>query len=155
MCSSDLQAWNHTFFWMGLTPNSTEPGGEVTRAVQAQFGSLENLKKRFVETAAGLFGSGWTWLVVNDSNQIDVVNTRNGDNPLCFNNSYPLWTCDIWEHAYYIDYRNQRKDYLEKIWSKVNWEFVAENLEAKRIPNMSRLMQSNGLSEEATTASFI
>lgn len=136
------QAWNHTFFWLGLKPksNTMDDNSELMRSINSQFGSLGGMKERFVEIASNLFGSGWTWLVANDAGELDIVNTHNGDNPLRFEKSHPLWCCDIWEHAYYVDYRFKRKEYLNRAWEHINWEFVDENFHTKRIPNMSRLM---------------
>jgi len=146
------QAWNHTFFWLGLAPTAKvlPDEAEMMRAINAQFGSLNGMKERFIEVASVLFGSGWTWLVTNDNGEIDIINTHNGDNPLRFERCHPLWCCDIWEHAYYIDYRFKRKDYLNAIWEHVNWEFVNECFHLKRIPNMTRLMLSEDrLNEQA------
>jgi superoxide dismutase, Fe-Mn family len=136
------QAWNHSFFWLCYTPHPapvSEPG-DLMKAIGAQYGSLEGMKERFIECASNLFGSGWTWLIANDRGEIDFVNTQNADNPIRYEATRPLWTCDIWEHAYYIDYRNQRKEYLEAAWEHVNWRFVEDCFSLKRIPNMSKLM---------------
>jgi Fe-Mn family superoxide dismutase len=139
------QAWNHTFYWLGLTPHSKTLGesSALLRSINTQFGSINGMKERFLEIAGNLFGSGWTWFVSNDSGEIDIVNTHNGDNPLRFEHSHPLWTCDVWEHAYYVDYRFKRKEYLNGAWDHINWEFVEECFHLKRIPNMSRLMLSD------------
>jgi Fe-Mn family superoxide dismutase len=136
------QAWNHTFFWHALKPKSVLPAenSPLARAVERAFGSFTDLRTQFLDTAGSLFGSGWTWLVANERGELELINTQNGDNPLRFENARPLWTCDIWEHAYYIDYRNQRREYLEGAWTHINWEFVAANLAQERMPNMSRLM---------------
>jgi superoxide dismutase, Fe-Mn family len=136
------QAWNHTFYWLGLKPSApaiTE-GGEFMEAIHSQFGSVEGLKERFIECASNLFGSGWTWLISNENGEINFINSHNADNPIRYEASHPLWTCDIWEHAYYLDHRNERKKYLEAAWSLVNWPFVEECFKLKRIPNMSKLM---------------
>src|SRR5665213_656267 len=136
------QAWNHTFYWLGLMPSAPAitPGGEFMKSVSSQFGSIEQLKDRFMDCGANLFGSGWTWLIANENGEINFINTHNADNPIRYEASHPLWTCDIWEHAYYVDYRNHRKDYLEAAWSLVNWPFVEECFRLKQIPNMSKLM---------------
>ncbi len=110
------------------------------RAISTQFGSFGGMKERFVECASNLFGSGWTWLVANDRGEVDFINTQNADNPIRYESSRPIWTCDIWEHAYYIDYRNQRKEYLMAAWEHINWKFVEDCYALERIPNMSKLM---------------
>ncbi len=122
------QVWNHTFYWNCLTPDGGgEPGGALADAIRQQFGSFEEFRQRFSTSAATNFGSGWTWLVKNPDGSLDVVNTSNAGCPLT-EGSIPLLTIDIWEHAYYIDYRNERPRYIESFWKLVNWEFVAGNL---------------------------
>lgn len=136
------QAWNHTFYWLGLHPSAApiDASGDFMKAVNSQFGSIEGMKKHFTDCAANLFGSGWTWLICNERGEIDFINTHNGDNPIRYEASHPLWTCDVWEHAYYIDYRKDRKKYLEGIWKMINWPRVEEYFSLKRIPNMTKLM---------------
>jgi Fe-Mn family superoxide dismutase len=121
------QIWNHTFFWNGLTPTSSAPSKKVLDALIKQFGGLEDFKKIFTETAIATFGSGWAWLVKNSDGTLAVVSTTGAGNPLT-NGQTPLLTCDVWEHAYYIDYRNARPTYLEHFWALVNWEFVEKNM---------------------------
>jgi Fe-Mn family superoxide dismutase len=121
------QAWNHGFFWKCLSPREQQPDGELERALARAFGDVETFRKHFTQAAADLFGSGWAWLVMNDDGSLEVATTRNGDTPLT-DGRLPLLTCDVWEHAYYIDYRNDRAAYLQHFWPLVNWEFVAENL---------------------------
>ncbi len=122
------QVWNHTFYWNCLTPDGGgEPGGALADAIRQQFGSFEEFRQRFSTSAATNFGSGWTWLVKNPDGSLGVVNTSNAGCPLT-EGSTPLLTIDIWEHAYYIDYRNERPRYIESFWKLVNWEFVAGNL---------------------------
>lgn len=121
------QVWNHTFYWNCLAPNAGgEPSGALAEAINAKWGSFEEFKKAFNTAAAGNFGSGWTWLVKKQDGSVDIVNTSNADTPLT-GNDVPLLTCDVWEHAYYIDYRNARPAYLEKFWELVNWKFVEQN----------------------------
>jgi superoxide dismutase, Fe-Mn family len=121
------QHLNHSFYWEGLTPKSSAKLDEpLLTAINKTFGTLEKFKEEFTKTAVGLFGSGWTWLVKNQQGELAIVNTSNADNPLT-NNLIPLLTCDVWEHAYYIDYRNARAKYLENFWHLVNWEFVKQN----------------------------
>ena len=126
------QVWNHTLYWNCLSPDGGgEPDGDLARLVNEQFGSFAMFKERFSKSAASNFGSGWTWLVKNPDGRLDIVNTGNAGNPLT-DGRQPLLTCDVWEHAYYIDYRNSRAKYLEAYWKLVNWDFVAQRL---TVPN--------------------
>ncbi|NLY65491.1 MAG: superoxide dismutase [Fe] [Alcaligenaceae bacterium] len=122
------QVWNHTFYWNSLSPNGGgEPTGALLEAINAKWGSVEAFKDAFSKSAAGNFGSGWTWLVKKADGTLDIVNTSNAATPLTTSDK-ALLTCDVWEHAYYIDYRNARPKYLETFWNVVNWEFAAANL---------------------------
>lgn len=124
------QVWNHTFYWFGLSPNGGgEPTGALADAINAKWGNFDEFKKAFNAVAAGTFGSGWAWLVKNADGSLELVSTSNAASPLTTDKT-PLLTCDVWEHAYYIDYRNSRPNYLEGFWKLVNWEFVAKNLAA-------------------------
>ncbi|MCB1829505.1 MAG: superoxide dismutase [Fe] [Chromatiaceae bacterium] len=124
------QVWNHTFYWNCLSPNGGgAPSGELGAAIDKAFGSFDDFKKAFSTSAATNFGSGWTWLVKNSSGAVEIVNTSNAGNPMT-DGKTPLLTIDVWEHAYYIDYRNARPKYLEEIWKLVNWDYVAANLAA-------------------------
>jgi Fe-Mn family superoxide dismutase len=121
------QVWNHTFYWNGLSPDGGgEPTGALGAAIDKAFGSFAAFKEAFIKSAVGNFGSGWTWLVRNEDGTVAIVNTSNAANPLR-DGMTPLLTIDVWEHAYYIDYRNARPKYLGEIWKLVNWEFVAAN----------------------------
>ncbi|MDR5865780.1 superoxide dismutase [Halomonas koreensis] len=121
------QVWNHTFYWHCLSPNGGgEPTGALAEAINAKFGSFEKFKETFNAQAAGNFGSGWTWLIKTDDGGVDIVNTSNADTPVAHGQT-PLLTIDVWEHAYYIDYRNARPKYLENVWKVLNWDFVAQN----------------------------
>ncbi len=121
------QVWNHTFYWHCLTPKSPrEPGGQLADAMIKTFGSFDEFKKRFTQISIGTFGSGWGWLVKNARGELEIVSTSNAGTPMT-QQQKALLTCDVWEHAYYIDYRNARPTYLEKFWEIVNWDFVAEN----------------------------
>ena len=121
------QVWNHTFYWNGLSPQGGgEPSGALADAINAAFGSFEAFKDAFIKSAIGNFGSGWTWLVKNADGSVEIVNTSNAANPMT-DGKTPLLTIDVWEHAYYVDYRNMRPKYLDEIWSIVNWDFVAAN----------------------------
>ena len=121
------QIWNHTFYWNSLSPNGGgEPTGAVADAINAAFGSFEDFKAKFNDMAVNNFGSSWTWLVKKADGSLDIVNTSNAGTPIteCLT---PLITVDLWEHAYYIDYRNVRPDYLKGFWALVNWDFANEN----------------------------
>ena len=121
------QVWNHTFYWNCLSPNGGgEPTGALADAIDAAFGSFDEFKDAFIKSGIGNFGSGWNWLVKNDDGSVEIVNTSNAATPLT-DGKTPLLTIDVWEHAYYVDYRNARPKYLEEIWSIVNWDFVASN----------------------------
>lgn len=122
------QVWNHTFYWNCLSPNGGgEPTGALGEAITKAFGSFDEFKSTFSTSAATNFGSGWTWLVKNADGSVEIVNTSNAGSALANEGQTPLMTCDVWEHAYYIDYRNARPKYLEAFWGIVNWDFVAAN----------------------------
>ena len=122
------QVWNHTFYWHCLSPKGgNAPTGAVAEAINKAFGSFDAFKEELTKSAIGNFGSGWTWLVKKADGSLAIVNTSNAATPLT-NGDKPLLTVDVWEHAYYIDYRNARPKYLENFWALVNWEFVAKNL---------------------------
>ncbi|GIX31155.1 MAG: superoxide dismutase [Porticoccaceae bacterium] len=122
------QIWNHTFYWHCLSPTGGgEPTGPVASAIDAAFGSFAEFRRRFDEAAVNNFGSGWTWLVKKPDGSLAVLNTSNAGTPLTEADTTPLLTADVWEHAYYIDYRNSRPNYLEAFWKLVNWEFVNQN----------------------------
>lgn len=122
------QVWNHTFYWNSLSPNGGgEPTGDLAAAIDAAFGSFAEFQAKFTASAAGNFGSGWTWLVKNASGALEIVNTANAGTVITEEGLTPLMTCDVWEHAYYIDYRNARPEYLKNFWELVNWEFAAAN----------------------------
>jgi Fe-Mn family superoxide dismutase len=124
------QVWNHTFYWNCLSPNGGgEPSGALAEAINGAFGSFDEFKKQFSTSAATNFGSGWTWLVKNSDGGIEIFNTSNAGSPMT-DGKTALLTVDVWEHAYYIDYRNARPQYLEEIWKLINWDFVAANFGA-------------------------
>ncbi len=125
--NNGAQVWNHTFYWNCLTPGGSMPHGELISAIERDFQSFENFKELFSKAAATLFGSGWAWLVKDQSGKLSVVQESNAGNPMR-NGLTPLLTCDVWEHAYYIDKQNRRPDYISDFWTIVNWDFVAENL---------------------------
>ncbi|MDX7990408.1 superoxide dismutase [Fe] [Xenorhabdus littoralis] len=122
------QVWNHTFYWHSLSPNGGgEPTGRVADAINSAFGSFAEFKQQFTDAALKNFGSGWTWLVKKTDGSLAIANTSNAATPLTGEDK-PVLTVDVWEHAYYIDYRNARPQYLEHFWALVNWEFVEKNL---------------------------
>ena len=122
------QVWNHTFYWSGMKPGGGgKPGGEIGKRIEKDFGSYGNFRKEFVGAALGQFGSGWAWLVT-DGKALKVVRTPNAENPMT-QGLKPLWTVDVWEHAYYLDYQNRRKDFVEASLDRlVNWAFAEKNL---------------------------
>lgn len=125
--NNSAQIWNHTFYWNSLSPNGGgKPTGALAEAIDAKWGSFEAFQKAFDEKAVNNFGSSWTWLVKNSDGSLDIVNTSNAGTPITEGQT-PIITVDLWEHAYYIDYRNARPKYLEAFWALANWEFAAEN----------------------------
>jgi len=124
------QVWNHTFYWNCLSPQGGgEPTGAIADAINSKFESFAAFKNKFNDKAINNFGSSWTWLVRTVDGDIAIENTSNAGNPIS-NQYVPLLTCDLWEHAYYVDYRNLRPKYLDAFWSLVNWDFVNKCLEA-------------------------
>lgn len=122
------QIYNHSFYWNCLSPNAGgTPTGKIAEALNDTFGSFENFKTQFSTAAVKLFGSGWAWLVKDDAGTLSIVQAPNAGCPLA-DGKTPVLTCDVWEHAYYVDYRNARPKYVEAFWNLVNWEFVAGNL---------------------------
>lgn len=122
------QAWNHSFYWNSMSPRGGgEPQGLLADLLVRDFGSIEAFKEAFAKSGATQFGSGWTWLVQRPDGKLAIVNTSNADTPLT-GADRPLLVADVWEHAYYIDYRNARPNYLQAFWQLVHWEFAADNL---------------------------
>lgn len=122
------QIWNHSFYWNCLSPNGGgEATGAIAEAINAAFGSFDKFKEEFTNSAINNFGSSWTWLVKNADGSVAIVNTSNAATPLTEEGATPLLTVDLWEHAYYIDYRNARPAYMDAFWKLVNWEFVNAN----------------------------
>ena len=122
------QVWNHSFYWNCLSPKGGgQPTGELASAINKQFGSFAQFKEKFTGAAVSLFGSGWVWLVKNAGGGLSIEAMSNAGNPLR-EGEKALLTCDVWEHAYYIDYRNARAKYVEAFWNLVNWGFAAGNL---------------------------
>ena len=122
------QFWNHNFFWNCLSPKYDQlPSEKLAERVDQNFGSFASFKEEFISSAVANFGSGWTWLVLNQEGKLEVLNMSNAQNPLHLPVKILFWV-DVWEHAYYIDVRNNRWAYLENMFHIINWEFVAENL---------------------------
>lgn len=122
------QVWNHTFYWNSLSPNGGgAPSGDLATAIDSAFGSFDEFKTKFTASAGGNFGSGWTWLVKNADGGLEILNTGNAGTPVTDTSITALLTVDVWEHAYYVDYRNARPEYLKNFWEIANWEFAAKN----------------------------
>ena len=122
------QVWNHTFYWNCLSPNGGGVAtGPVANAINAAFGSFDAFKEQFTNSAINNFGSGWTWLVKKADGSVAIVNTSNAATPLTDASVTPILTVDVWEHAYYVDYRNARPKYMDAFWALVNWDFVNQN----------------------------
>lgn len=128
MFNNAAQVWNHTFYWNCMKPNGGgAPSGKLADAITKAFGSFDAFKEEFTKTCVGTFGSGWGWLVQRPDGSLALVSTSNAATPLTGEDK-PLLTCDVWEHAYYIDYRNARPKYMEGFWNLVNWDFATSNM---------------------------
>ncbi|KTD11722.1 superoxide dismutase, iron [Legionella gratiana] len=122
------QIWNHTFYWHCLSPNGGgKPQGKLAETINKYFGSFDSFKEQFTQTAITTFGSGWAWLVQDSTGELKIISTSNAGTPMT-EGLTALLTCDVWEHAYYIDYRNARPDYVTAFWNLVNWDFVTDNM---------------------------
>jgi Fe-Mn family superoxide dismutase len=121
------QVYNHDFYWYGLSPEPTAPSIELSDFIERDFGSMQKFREIFLSKAAALFGSGWVWLILDKDATLTIKEYSNADNPLK-EKLIPLLTCDVWEHAYYIDKRNARAEYLENYYERINWRFVSDNL---------------------------
>lgn len=125
MFNNSAQAWNHTFFWNCLSPNGgKKPVGALMQAIERDFGSFESFKEKFSDSALTLFGSGWAWLAKDTSGKLEIMPLSNADTPLKHGKE-PVLTLDVWEHAYYIDYRNERPRFIQGFWDVANWDFAA------------------------------
>jgi Fe-Mn family superoxide dismutase len=125
------QAWNHAFFWEAMSPDTGKPGGDLASAIASAFGDQGGLKQKFVEEGVGHFGSGWVWLVANREHKLEVQSTHDAEDMVTQPGLTPLIVCDLWEHAYYLDYQNNRKGYLEAWFDQLaNWDFAASQLNA-------------------------
>ncbi len=124
--NNGAQVWNHTFYFFSFSPKGNrEPSGNLAKAINNQYGSFAGFKEQFTKAAVSLFGSGWAWLVKKENGTLDIVQESNAGNPLR-NGLTPLMTCDVWEHAYYLDYQNKRADYLQAFWNVLDWKVIAE-----------------------------
>ncbi len=121
------QVYNHDFYWKGLSGTPTSPSVELLGLIVRDFGSINAFEEAFLAAATGFFGSGWVWLIITDEKKLEIKMTSNADTPLRHGDT-PLLTCDVWEHAYYIDYRNGRPKYLENWWKLINWNFISDSL---------------------------
>jgi len=122
------QTWNHTFYFNGLTGEYKEPSYLLKSMIEESFWSFDKFKEEFINSAVNNFWSGWTWLVLNSDWKLQIINTSNAETPLTDENLKALLACDVWEHAYYIDSRNSRPEYLDNFFKVINWEFVESNL---------------------------
>jgi Fe-Mn family superoxide dismutase len=131
--------YNHTVFWTILDNTMSTPSAELHTAITKTYGSLDDFKAEFTKSALSVFGSGWTWLVVNKEGSIDIVTTSQQDNPLMsdINKGYPIFGVDVWEHAYYLRYQNRRAEYINSLWSLINWHVLSERFSAR--PEMNNL----------------
>ncbi len=136
------QIWNHTFYWFNMAPAGQEGviSTELTAAITRDFGSIEDLKAKFTDGGVKTFGSGWIWLCSDASGKLSLVSTSNAAVPFTNNGPTPLMTADVWEHAYYVDYRNLRAKYLETFWNHINWTFVSENYATKKVRDLTKSM---------------
>lgn len=135
------QAWNHTFFWHCLAPaKGQKPSGKLEAAINQAFGSFDAFYAKFSESAVSNFGSGWTWLVKNKDGKVAIVNTSNAETPIT-GDAIPLFVVDVWEHAYYVDYRNARPKFLENFQKIINWDFAAARFDSNEVFNATKEMK--------------
>lgn len=136
------QAWNHTFFWHCFSPEtkSLDSHKELSSAITASFGSVDEFKTKFKEAALAQFGSGWAWLVKNEQGKLEITTTANAETPAS-SKHIPILTCDVWEHAYYIDHRNARPNFVDGFLKQINWDFVAAQFKEATTPNMTQYMK--------------
>ena len=129
MFNNAAQVWNHTFYWNCMTPNPKKNAltGKLMDAIVRDFGSFDAFKEKFINACVTLFGSGWAWLVADKDGKLSIMQTTNAQTPLTTEGLNPLLVCDVWEHAYYLDYQNLRANYVNEFWSLINWEFVEKN----------------------------
>lgn len=137
------QAWNHTFFWLNIAPQGKcgKPSAELDSAITRDFGSMTDLKAKFVDGGMKTFGSGWIWLCTDAAGKLSLVSTSNAAVPFTNNGPTPLMVADVWEHAYYVDYRNARQKYLEVMFEQVDWNFVSQNFASKKVRDLTSVMK--------------
>ncbi len=136
------QAWNHTFFWSCMQTNTgAKPSGKLSEAITRDFGGLDQLKEKFVEGGVKTFGSGWIWLCADTAGKLSLVSTSNAQVPFTNNGPRPLLVADVWEHAYYVDYRNLRQKFLETFWTHVNWDYVGQNYDSNKVRDLTSAMK--------------
>jgi Fe-Mn family superoxide dismutase len=142
MFNNAAQAWNHTFYWYNVSPNAADhkAGSALEKAVNDAFGTKDKLLEQFVTSAVGNFGSGWTWLVKDKAGKLSIVNTSNAATPIT-GEQIPLVVVDVWEHAYYIDYRNLRKGFVEAFNKIINWKFASERYDSTEVFDCTKLMR--------------
>lgn len=138
------QIWNHTFYWFGMSPvgKGGKPSEKLMAAITRDFGGMDQLRDKFVEGGVKTFGSGWIWLCTDSSGKLSLVSTSNAAVPFTNNGPVPLMTADVWEHAYYVDYRNARQKYLETFWNHVNWAFASENYASMKVRELTSSMKA-------------
>jgi len=141
MFNNSAQAWNHTFYWFNFSPQPTNPSAALEKALGEAFGSKEKFLEEFITKGVGNFGSGWTWLVKDQAGKLSIVNTSNAETPIT-KGLIPLLVADVWEHAYYIDYRNARKGHLDALPKVLNWKFASERFEANEVFDCTALMKA-------------
>ena len=136
------QIWNHTFYWFNISPvgKGGQASAELTSAIKKDFGSMDELKAKFVDGGMKTFGSGWIWLCTDAQGKLTLVSTSNAAVPFTANGPAPIMVADVWEHAYYVDYRNARQKYLETFWNQINWTFVSENYASKKVRQLTNTM---------------
>lgn len=136
------QIWNHTFYWFNMAQagHGGQPSAELAAAITKDFGSMDELKAKFIDGGVKTFGSGWIWLCTDASGKLSLVSTSNAAVPFTNNGPTPIMTADVWEHAYYVDYRNLRLKYLETFWNHINWTFVSENFASKKVRDLTKTM---------------
>ena len=141
--NNSAQAWNHTFFWFNMAPaGKTGKASDVlATAITRDFGGMDQLKEKFVDGGVKTFGSGWIWLCADDAGKLSLVSTSNAAVPFTGNGPRPLMVADVWEHAYYVDYRNARQKFLETFWNHVNWNFVSENYASQKVRELTTAMK--------------
>lgn len=140
--NNSAQAWNHTFYWFNMAPagKGGQPSATLADAIKRDFGSIDELKAKFVDGGMKTFGSGWIWLCTDAAGKLSLVSTSNAAVPFTNNGPAPILVSDVWEHAYYVDYRNLRLKYLETFWNHINWTFVSENYDSKKVRDLTKAM---------------